>query len=386
MSENSFTEVSSQSWFSRIGGAFKGIVVGIVLFIIALPVLYLNEGRAVRTYKTLKEGSGQVVSIDLESIDAANDGKLVHLTGEATTKEILSDAQFGISSNAIKLRRNVQMYQWKENKKTSTKKNVGGSTKTVTTYDYTKTWSSELIKSSSFKKVSDHENPSSMAFPSSTQTAKDVKIGSFDLSKSLVSKINAYDKFLLDTSKEIPEGISDKIKIHDGGFYFGSDPLSPNIGDQKISFEIVAPQTVSLVSQQASRSFEPFLSKTGKKLELLKAGVFSADAMFEAAQSSNATMTWILRLVGFGIMFFGVSMVLRPLSVLADVLPFLGNLVGAATGLVALLIAGIGSLLVIAISWIVFRPLLGIILILAVGGLIYQLRIMSKKKKQAIES
>ena len=386
MSENSFTEVSSQSWFSRIGGAFKGIVVGIVLFIIALPVLYLNEGRAVRTYKTLKEGSGQVVSIDLESIDAANDGKLVHLTGEAITTEVLSDAQFGISVNAIKLRRNVQMYQWKENKKSSKKKNVGGSTKTVTTYDYTNIWSDELIKSSSFKKVPGHENPSNMAFPSSTQTAKDVKIGSFDLSKSLVSKINAYDKFLLDTSKEIPEGISDKIKIHDGGFYFGSDPLSPSIGDLKISFEIVAPQTVSLVSQQASSSFEPFLSKTGKKLELLKAGVFSADAMFEAAQSSNATMTWILRLVGFGIMFFGVSMVLRPLSVLADVLPFLGNLVGAATGLVALLIAGIGSLLVIAISWIVFRPLLGIILILAVGGLIYQLRIMSKKKKQAIES
>ena len=35
MSEDSFTEVTTESWLGRIGGALKGIVFGLVLFIIA---------------------------------------------------------------------------------------------------------------------------------------------------------------------------------------------------------------------------------------------------------------------------------------------------------------------------------------------------------------
>jgi len=383
MSENSFTEVSTQSWFSRNGGALIGIIFGIILFIIAFPVLFLNEGRAVRTYKTLKEGAGQVVSVDSETVDQASDGKLVHLTGEAITEDMLSDMQFGVSVNAIKLKRNVQMFQWQEKKSTSKKKKVGGSTKTVTTYDYTMVWSDKLIKSSSFKKASDYKNPQSMAYSSSTQTAKDVKLGGFNLSKSLVGKIGAYENYTLDSSASIPKGVSDKVIIHDGDFYVGADPLSPSVGDLKITFQIVTPQTISLISQQTGSTFEPFLSKTGKKLELLKAGTFSAESMFDAAKSSNTMITWLLRFVGFVVMFIGVILVLRPLSVLADVLPFLGSLVGAATGFIAFLIAAIGSLLVIAVSWIVFRPLLGVILIVAVGALVYLLRNISKRKKQA---
>ncbi|MBW8036279.1 MAG: hypothetical protein FVQ79_11775 [Planctomycetes bacterium] len=364
MSENSFTETSTQSWFSRLGGAFKGIIVGIILFVIAFPVLFLNEGRAVRTYKTLKEGAGQVISLDSGTVDPAYNGKLVHLTGEAITNDILSDVQFGISVNAIKLKRNVQMFQWQEKKKSTTKKKVGGGTKKVTRYDYTTIWSGKVIKSSSFKNVSGHENPQNMIYSSNVQTAKDVTLGGFDLSKSLVGKIGGHENYALDGSAEIPEGVSGKVKIHDGGFYVGADPLSPSVGDLKITFQIVTPQGISLISQQAGSTFEPFLSKTGKNLELLKVGTFSAASMFAAAKSSNTMITWLLRVGGFGLMFLGIVMVLSPLSVLADVLPFLGNLVGAATALVAFLIAAILSLLIIAVSWIVFRPLLGVGLII----------------------
>ena len=63
MSHDHFTEVTSQSWFSRIGGAFKGILVGLVLFVLAFPILFLNEGRAVTTYKALKEGGSSVISV-----------------------------------------------------------------------------------------------------------------------------------------------------------------------------------------------------------------------------------------------------------------------------------------------------------------------------------
>ena len=60
MSNDSFTEVTHQSWGSRLGGAFKGIVFGIILFIVSFPLLFWNEGRAVKRHKTLEEGGGAV--------------------------------------------------------------------------------------------------------------------------------------------------------------------------------------------------------------------------------------------------------------------------------------------------------------------------------------
>ncbi len=43
---DTFTEKSSQSWLSRIGGSFAGAVAGIVMMLVAFPLLWWNEGRA----------------------------------------------------------------------------------------------------------------------------------------------------------------------------------------------------------------------------------------------------------------------------------------------------------------------------------------------------
>ena len=91
MSEDSFTEVTHESWFSRIGGAIKGFLVGLLLFVVAFPLLFWNEGRAVKRYKTLKEGGGAVVSVTSESVDPDNAGKLIHTTGKADTDATLTD-------------------------------------------------------------------------------------------------------------------------------------------------------------------------------------------------------------------------------------------------------------------------------------------------------
>lgn len=47
MSEDTFTEVTTESWLGRIGGAFKGIVVGLVLFIAAFPMLIFTAKELV---------------------------------------------------------------------------------------------------------------------------------------------------------------------------------------------------------------------------------------------------------------------------------------------------------------------------------------------------
>src|SRR3982751_6482704 len=104
------TEVTSQSWLGRIKESFKGILIGIVFFIASFPILWFNEGRAVRTEKSLKEGQGAVVSVQNDHVDPANEHKLVHMSGRAITAETLSDPEFLIARNAIKLKRTVEMY------------------------------------------------------------------------------------------------------------------------------------------------------------------------------------------------------------------------------------------------------------------------------------
>jgi hypothetical protein len=54
--------------------------------------------------------------------------------------------------------------------------------------------------------------------------------------------------------------------------------------------------------------------------------------------------------------------------VLADVIPFVGSLVGAGTGLASFLLAAMGSFVTIAIAWVFYRPVLGIALLLVAAG------------------
>ena len=114
MSADTFTEVTSQNVFQRFGNSVKGILVGIILFILSFPLLWWNEGRAVHQHKSLQEVATDVVSVPAEQVDPDREGTPVHLTGEAVTDAVLADPDFAVSANAIRLRRQVQMYQWDE--------------------------------------------------------------------------------------------------------------------------------------------------------------------------------------------------------------------------------------------------------------------------------
>jgi hypothetical protein len=384
MSEDSFTEVTTESWFGRIGGALKGIVFGLAFFIAAFPVLFWNEGRAVKQYKTLNEGAGSVISLPETRVLPENEGKLVHLSGKAVTDEIVADMEFEVSVNAIKLKRKAEMYQWKESKKRRTKKKLGGGKKTVTTYSYHKSWSSSLIDSSNFKKPSGHQNPGSMPYQSEEFVATDVNLGEFKLSRSLIGKINKTSILPVADLANI-EGIPNAA-FHDNGIFFGGNPSSPQIGDLRITYQIVAPTDVSIVSRQIGQSFEPYRAEAGGTIDMLNLGFIGAENMFQRAQQKNKMWTWIIRLGGFILMVIGIAMILRPLSVSADVIPFLGNVVGAGTGILAFLIAVPFSFITVAVAWLLYRPVIGIsLLILAtvIAGFIF---VLSKRGRTSMVS
>jgi hypothetical protein len=378
---DSFTEYTSEGWLSRLGGSIKSVLVGVLFFLVSFPLLFWNEGRAVKTARSLDEGASAVVSVPSDRVDPTNDKKLVHTTGQATTDEVLNDADFGIALNAIKLIRNVEMYQWEERTTSEERKKLGGGTERVTRYDYEKVWASQVIDSDLFKHPEDHRNPSRMPFESRTLVARKVTLGAFTLSSEQVGMLDEGEDLQIDPAMEAaPRRV--KVSLDSGMFHTGADPSSPDIGAVRVRFEVVRPKAVSVVGQQTGDTFEPYKARAGDDILLVKESALSAAAMFEAARTENTIITWVLRVVGWLLMFFGLLMVFRPISVFGDVVPIVGSILGAGLGVFSFLVASALSTLTMGLAWVFYRPLLGFILLAASVGAFVLLSGVARKRKQ----
>lgn len=370
-----YVEVTHQSWFSRIGNAIKGVIIGFILIFVGIGLLFWNEGRAVKTHRALVESQSQVVSISADNAQPSMNGKLVHVSGNATTEQTLNDDMLPISAQALKLKRYVETYQWKESSKSEEKKQLGGSTETVTTYEYQKVWSESKISSANFKQQAGHENPAVYPYETRIWTADTVTIGDYTLSDAHKADINNFQ------SLEIPQVAMPQGLRHSGQqLYYGADPNNPKVGDQRIRFEVVMPQTFSVVGRLSGAEITEHVTSNGRTIALIEVGSLTADAMFEQAKSENSLLTWILRAAGTLLLMMAFSMILKPLSVVADVVPAIGSIVEMGTGFVSMVVALIIALVTICVAWIFYRPLVAVALLVVVAGLVYWL---SRRAKTA---
>ena len=356
-----FTEVTTKSWGSRLMDSIRGLFLGLILLIGSLILLWWNEGRAIHTENDLKDGSKNVVHLQTNVPLPENEDKLVHLTGTVNTTDTLIDPDFNIYTNAIALERNVLFYQWEETSEEKTEKELGGSEKTTTTYSYSKNWVSNKINSNNFKKPEGHINNSAYSYSNSSYEAENVFIDSFKLSKEVIDKISNFEPFPLDSSSK-----NDSYKISSNTIYLGSGNLenNPQIGDVKISFEVVKPsQLVSVISKQSQNRLVPFVGKNGSTINELMYGEVSADVMFKEAISNNKMTTWLLRLLGLVLCIIGFTLLFKPLVIIGDFVPFIGSIVGIGTGFLSTILGMIFSFITVAIAWFFYRPIISIILI-----------------------
>ena len=377
---DTFTEVTRTSWGSRIKNAFGGILFGLGLIVGGIILLFWNEGRTIQTKRALNEGSKLVVSVSATEVNPNNEGKLLHVQETANTSDVLNDDVFSVSAQAIHMHRNVEMYQWEEKSHSETEKKVGGSEETTTTYTYDKVWSTTLNSSSSFKVQEGHSNPASMPYKSKDYSASNVNLGEFMLGTQLIGKIGGSES--LDISNTDLKGAQD-TRIENNQIYIGKgSPQSPEVGDMRVNFIVVLPKTVSVVARQHGNSLIAYTASNGKEIALLSNGLVPADQMFQQAKKSNKIVGYLVRLGGILMLIIGFNMLFKPLVVLADVLPFLGNLIGIGTGLVSFLLGLSIGLIVIAVAWISYRPFVAIPLLLMALALIVYLIIRAVKRKR----
>lgn len=358
---DSFREVTSVSWFGRIKRAVGGVIFGLLLVVLMVIGLFWNEGRAVQTARSLAEGSGAVVSVGADSVDAANDGKLVHVSGPVTASDGLADPDFGIAAQGLRLSRTAEMYQWKEESKSETEKKLGGGEETVTTYSYSKVWDDSQIDSSDFKKPDGHQNPP-MEIHSKTFQIPDGKLVAFDLDTPVLDRIEGDKDYSLASSqaaaiKAAYTGTK-PINVVDGKIYLGADTTSPALGDYRIGYELAPLGVISIVARQAGSRFQPYQTVAGDELLMVDTGDVPAAKMFAHAVSENTIITWLLRAVGLLLLTIGFALFLSPIGVILDVIPFLGSIARMGTGIIAFFLAILVGTTTIAIAWFWYRPVL----------------------------
>ncbi len=366
---------TSTSWFSRLGGALTGAIFGFIFVIAAIVALFWNEGRSVATYESLVEGQSIVVSTDASRIDPALDGKLVHIESAVVPEADVVDADTGISvSGVIGLARKVEMYQWVEEKSSTTEKKLGGGEETVTTYTYSREWSGDVQDSSKFQESAGHENPE-FWLPSTETLVETAKLGAFSVEGSQIASVGTRQALPItaETAAEASEalGYPGEGRAVTQALEFGADEKAPQVVDTRIRFEKIVLPEVSVVAMQRGDRLAEYTTENGYTLFLLAAGRENSDKMFADSQTENVILTWVIRAAGILGLFVGFALILRIFSVIGDVIPFVGTLIGFGTGLISFVLAIAVGATVIAIGWFAVRPLLSIGLIVGVVAIIW---------------
>ncbi len=380
------TVTTSTSWLSRLGSSVKNVFFGFLLISISVILLFWNEGRTAATYQSLKEGASLVVSVSSETKDEANEGKLIHFSGLARTPSILTDIDFGVNESALKLKRTVEMYQWIEESDSKTVEKLGGGRDTTTTYTYKKDWSNDVIDSANFQEKEAHQNPTGKQYDDKEWLAQNVSVGAYTLSEELIKNLSGYLPLTLNPEmlNTLPYAKQQELELTDNMIYSQTQVVNmPEIGSTRIRYEVITPQIVSVISKQSGNTLIPYVTKNGRMISMIELGENTAEKMFAGAVANNKTVTWLLRGLGLILMYIGFTMVFGVLPIIASIVPFIGRMIGASISMLSFGLTLIVGSITIAMAWLVYRPIVSI-LILGFGAL--GVILLSKtSKKPAID-
>ncbi|GBC62943.1 hypothetical protein DENIS_3927 [Desulfonema ishimotonii] len=344
-------------------------IFGLLICGLAMLLLFWNEGRAVRTAKSLREGADTVRTISADLPDPANEGKLVHLTGQAVAPDAaLPDPELKLRfSDVIVVRREAEMYQWK---------GLDKSKATDEYREYKTVWKEKPIDSDNFSP--DHQNPRFL-IDNKRIVPDGVRIGSFRLADTLTQNLTAEEKILLGDAhlSRLPDAVRQKAMLYQGGLYIAHrgqpDPQTPQIGDMRIRFYGAPPQVVSVIARQQGDSLVSYQADAGDAIAILKPGSLSAESLFADETVVNSILTWFIRFFGF--IFAGLGIRLMAASLTASGSGRIGALIsGWGVNLFTGMAAAALSLATVSVAWLIHRPLTGAGMLAAVVAVIFGAR------------
>ena len=168
--------------------------------------------------------------------------------------------------------------------------------------------------------------------------------------------------------------------------YFGRVPGSPEVGDVRVTFEKVVPAKVTVMAVVDGDSFKPYKAKNGKRFQTLVMGKKSGDEIIEGEKEANNMILWALRILGIVIIIGGLKGIFGFLETILKVVPFIAGIFGWGVGIVCTVVGIVWSLIVIALAWLFYRPVLAICLLAIAGFLIWVFAFKGKDKLKEFAS
>ncbi|XP_070394394.1 transmembrane protein 43 isoform X8 [Dermacentor albipictus] len=232
--------------------------VGMSLVAAAVCLLLWNEHRAGALSRALDQALEQVVHIEEGQAAPTNSTRLIHITGQLSSRQVAIDETYNISVAAVKLRRLVEVYQW--------------------------------VEKSTYRQYGDSDGIS---------MEKDYAYGLI----SMIDNFHPLDAVITD------QGNKNFLYLTESG----GTPEKPKVGDMRISFlvaGILGPQgdKVSVVSECDGHHLHPFKSTAGASVELLEFGDVTAKVMFKQAYADNGLSTFLFRSIAWFVSFMGFSL------------------------------------------------------------------------------
>ncbi len=340
----------------RSKGALPAALMGILLFLGSFVVLWVNEGRT-----DLSTIARDALVFRSDAASAEAQGRLVGITGPLAVSEPAGDPDFGVRGDYLLLERKVEMYAWNEKSEDNDR------------YSYSTEWTTSPDDSSSFHQAG-HTNPP-MPYQGRSFYADRGLVGPYTFDP-IRAHLTAHEDISPGSDLRLPRG----AHLSGNYIYIGAgSPTQPQVGDVRISYSAVPTgQTVTLYGKLEGQHVAAYV-RDGDSLYGIWGG--GHEEAMAAMHQEYVIMGWILRLVGFLMMWFGMNLVVSPLTNLLGYVPILGRLGRAAIWGVTFLIALVFSLATIVISFIAHRwYLLLAVVAIAIGVTVFL--VLRKQKRE----
>jgi len=402
-------EVTHESGLSRLcKSMLLAVCVAPLLMLAMVFLLGWNEKRAVCEAKAFDEGQKVVKEIGCTST-AEGAGALVMFSCDIQKDSLptfgAAGTDFDVSYQGTGLKVVSMMYQCIEKAVSTTKKDStgGGGKTTVTTYTYRMDWSKDPVDSGRFRKKDSMsfrrqcgmENPSWPATvpKTSTQYAEKMKVGVFTTDKASHVPL---DTPITDIATPV-----DWMKSHNT--FISTKWRVPRtatgdvvLGDVKVNFygNDWNNKKVTVLGKNSNGNIESWTASgswlcSGSTVSNFRMGTVTKDELFKAMKSDSNAVTWVLRIVGFLLLWLAWSLLGGPLGIFADCIPCIGPMLGDMVEWVVCIVTCLPAcaccMFVVAVVWVAMRPLVGVPLFvmscsIAIGFAIYKYNAAQKKQ------
>jgi hypothetical protein len=104
--------------------------------------------------------------------------------------------------------------------------------------------------------------------------------------------------------------------------------------------------------------------------------------MFHKAHSSATGLLWVFRISGIVLMFFGIKKCFSPFIILSEFAPFFNRILNFGINIFSGVVTSLISISVIAVAWIIQRPIFSSIILGAIVALVLIIQSMKSSQRK----